>query len=150
VRSWGNRAEIRRQVTARADGLCEYCLVHNDHSVAGCEVDHIISVKHGGSSDLSNLAYACQECNRSKGSDIGSIASRPATFTRLFNPRLDRWSDHFRLELGVHIVGITGIGVATVRLLNLNGWKRVEEREMLRDVGLYPLPAARKRIKPAG
>jgi len=46
------------------------------------------------------------------------------------------------------MIGLTEIGIATVRVLNLNGWKRVEEREMLRDMGLYPLLAARKRIKP--
>ena len=28
--------------------LCEYCLIHEDDTVFGCEVDHIISTKHGG------------------------------------------------------------------------------------------------------
>jgi len=149
VRRRGDWTDIRLRVAARAEGLCEYCLVHNDHTMVGCEVDHIVSVKHGGSGELHNLAFACQACNRSKGTDIASILSRPARITRLFNPRSDLWSDHFRLELGIYIVGITEIGTATVRLLNFNGWKRVEEREMLRDVGLYPTPAARKRIKPS-
>lgn len=135
-------------MVARADGLCEYCLVHNDHSFWGCEVDHIISLKHGGSYGLHNLAYACQACNRSKGTDIGSIAPRSGTFVRLFNPRSDRWSDHFRLDLDTYILGVTEIGKVTARVLDLNSRYRVEEREMLHDVGLYPLPAARKRIRP--
>lgn len=39
----------------------------------GCQVDHIISEKHGGATEEHNLAYACSYCNRNKGSDIGSI-----------------------------------------------------------------------------
>lgn len=134
-------------MVARADGLCEYCLVHNDHSLWDYEVDHIISIKHGGTDALYNLAFACQVCNRRKGTDIGSILPRSRAFFRLFNPRTDRWSDHFQLDLGSFIVGLTDIGKATVRVLGLNEHDRVEEREMLRDIGLYPVPAARSRIR---
>ena len=63
----------------------------------GCEVDHIISLKHGGSSEPNNLAYACALCNRAKGSDVGSI-STSGEFTRFFNPRTDQWAEHFRLD----------------------------------------------------
>jgi hypothetical protein len=52
-------AELRRLVAARAEGLCEYCLIHEEDTFFGCEVDHIISEKHGGSTDAGNLAYAC-------------------------------------------------------------------------------------------
>jgi hypothetical protein len=41
-------AAVRRLVAVRADFLCEYCLVHEDDTVFGCEVDHIISEKHDG------------------------------------------------------------------------------------------------------
>lgn len=41
-------AALRRVVAARADFLCEYCLIHEDDTVFGCEVDHTISTKHGG------------------------------------------------------------------------------------------------------
>jgi hypothetical protein len=40
--------ELRRLVAARAEHICEYCLIHEDDTFLGCEVDHIISVKHGG------------------------------------------------------------------------------------------------------
>ena len=36
-------AGLRRAVVARADALCEYCPIHEDDTVFGCEVDHIIS-----------------------------------------------------------------------------------------------------------
>lgn len=51
--------ELRRQVSERADHLCEYCLVHETDTFFGCQVDHIISEKHGGQTVLENLAYAC-------------------------------------------------------------------------------------------
>ncbi len=43
--------------------LCEYCLIHEDDTFFGCEVDHIISQKHGGPTEPENLAYACLPCN---------------------------------------------------------------------------------------
>lgn len=141
---------MRRQVAARADGLCEYCLVHDDHTSLGCEVDHIVSLKHGGTTRLENLAYSCTECNRSKGTDVGSFLPRSGSFSRLFNPRVDPWAEHFWLKGGIFIIGLTEIGIATARVLTLNHWERVTERERLRDFGLYPVPAARRRMTRAG
>lgn len=69
-------AELRRQVIARAENLCEYCLLHDDDTFFGGEVDHIISEKHAGPTEEGNLAYACLACNRSKGSDIASLVPR--------------------------------------------------------------------------
>ena len=66
-------AELRRIVEVRAEGLCEYCLIDQESSFLGHQVDHIISEKHGGRTEASNLAAACACCNRAKGSDIGSI-----------------------------------------------------------------------------
>jgi 5-methylcytosine-specific restriction endonuclease McrA len=61
--------------------LCEYCLIAEADTFYGCQVDHIISLKHGGSSEVDNLAYACGPRNRAKGSDVGSI-STTGEFTR--------------------------------------------------------------------
>ncbi len=83
-------AELRRLVAERADHLCEYCLVHEQDRGFGCQVDHIISEKHGGLTEESNLAYACAPCNRAKGSDVGSIEEETGSFIRLYNPRLDK------------------------------------------------------------
>jgi HNH endonuclease len=110
-------AELRETVANRAKQLCEYCLIAEVDTFYGCEVDHIISIKHGGSTALDNLAYTCALCNRAKGSDIGSIAiSRE--FTRFFNPRTDRWSEHFRLE-GSAIRSLTPVGEVTARIFGL-------------------------------
>jgi len=87
-------AALRRLVAERAGRICEYCLIHEDDTFFGCQVEHIISEKHGGPTAEDNLAWACVFCNRYKGTDIASISST-GKLSRLFNPRLDRWSEHF-------------------------------------------------------
>jgi hypothetical protein len=82
-------AALRRLVAKRAAYLCEYCLLHEEDTFFGCEVDHIISEKHGGATVAANLAYACAFCNRAKGSDVGSLVWRTGTFSRFFHPRTD-------------------------------------------------------------
>lgn len=132
-------------VVGMADHLCEYCLIHEDDSFFGCEVDHIISEKHGGPTEISNLAYACMFCNRHKGSDIGSIVRTTGAFCRFFHPRTDRWSEHFGL-VGVTIRTVTDIGEVTARILDFNDDDRILERQALRAADRYPSPAALQRI----
>ena len=138
-------ARLRRMVESRAEQVCEYCLMHANDGYVGCQVDHIISEKHGGPTVAANLALACACCNRQKGSDVGSIVRATGEFIRLFNPRTDRWNEHFRL-VGVRIAWRTPIGEATVRLLKLNDPLRIEERKILKRNGKYPSSAAMKRL----
>ncbi len=112
----------------------------------GCQIDHIISEKHGGPTTEENLAYACLFCNRSKGSDIGSIVPETGAFVRFFNPRCDVWSEHFELREGMRIVPLTAIGVTTERILAFNDSRRILERQTLHAEGRYPPPAAQVRI----
>lgn len=90
--------EIRQLVIHRAFQFCEYCLLHESQSFIGFEVDHIISIKHGGSNEASNLAYACHYCNQYKGSDIGTILAASNDYVRFYHPKKDRWLEHFGLE----------------------------------------------------
>lgn len=136
---------LRRLVAARADRLCEYCLIHEEDTYLGCEVDHIISEKHGGPTSADKLAYACAVCNRAKGADVGSVNWSTGQFSRFFNPRTDRWSEHFALD-DVTIVPRTDIGDVTARILSLNHGDRLLERSTLHAVGRYPSPAARIQI----
>lgn len=136
-------AALRKLVSVRARGLCEYCLIHENDTFFGCEVEHVISEKHGGGSTPDNLAFACVFCNRHKGSDIASLSPTTSALTRLFNPRTDRWSDHFSLDAhGAAIHPKTEIGEVTARLLQLNHPDRIIEREALRWIGRFPSPEA--------
>lgn len=137
---------LRVLVAQRADYLCEYCLIHEADTFVGCQVDHIISLKHGGITEAENLAYACAFCNRNKGSDIGSILLPKRNFIRLFNPRIDDWAAHFVLE-GAGILPLTEIGEVTVRILGFNTVERLLERETLIAEGNYPSSQALKRMK---
>jgi hypothetical protein len=64
------------------------------------------------------------------------LTRKAGTVVRLFNPREQEWSDHFALHDDGQIVGLTPIGRATARLLNMNAARRVELRlEWLDETG---------------
>ncbi|MBI3066792.1 MAG: HNH endonuclease [Deltaproteobacteria bacterium] len=138
-------AALRQLVATRVDFLCEYCLIHEEDTFFGCEVDHIISEKHGGKTEAENLAYACAFCNRSKGSDVGSLVQRTGAFVRFFNPRTDRWADHFALDR-VTIIALSDVGEVTARILDLNNSERLFERQALQVIGKYPSASAAARL----
>ena len=52
-------AGLRRLVAEGAGRRCEYCLINEEDTFFGCEVDHVVSTKHGGLTTENNLAYAC-------------------------------------------------------------------------------------------
>jgi hypothetical protein len=139
-------AELRRLVAARANYICEYCLIHEDDTLFGCEVDHIVSEKHGGPTAEHNLAYACLFCNRRKGSDLGSLVPGSNHLVRFFNPRIDRWPGHFALDVeSLELISLTANAEATCRIFGLNEPDRLEERTALASIGRYP-PAAAARF----
>jgi hypothetical protein len=125
----------RKLVAIRAFLLYEYCLIHDSDNIHSCQIDHIISLKHNGIHHPDNLAYCCIFCNRYKGTDVGTIIN--GSFTEFYNPRKDRWNNHFRLK-GALILPKTDVGMATVSILRLNEDNRVFERELLIDEGRYP------------
>ncbi len=137
--------EIRSFVAKRADYLCEYCLISEQDTILGCAIDHIISIKHSGSSNIDNLAYCCVYCNRFKGSDIGSIILDQKEFFRFYNPRWDHWGEHFKLNNST-IEPLTDIGQVTVRILGFNDQLRLLERQLLIDKKKYPSASAIRRM----
>jgi HNH endonuclease len=120
----------RAAVASRAHKSCEYCRLHEEDDVYTFHVEHIISLKHGGSDDLENLAFACQSCNLHKGSNLSGIDPASSAIVELFHPRQDVWSDHFRFD-GPRLVGRTSKGRATIRVLAMNDPDRVNLRAML-------------------
>lgn len=123
-------AALRQQVFKRAHGRCEYCLIPESVALVPHQVDHIIALKHNGSTEPDNLALSCTLCNKHKGSDLASLDPQTGTVVPLFNPRQDEWPIHFEIEDGL-IVPLTPFGRVTVRLLQFNTQQRVEERRLL-------------------
>jgi hypothetical protein len=130
---------LRDQVHRRARSRCEYCLIHEDDSYALHQSDHITSVRHGGETTLENLALACFLCNRYKGSDVAAVDPSTGEVVRLFDPRRQRWNDHFTLQSAL-IVPLTSTGRVTASLLRFNAPERVVERRELLRAGRYPPP----------
>ena len=129
--------ELRSEVISRAQESCEYCLVHADYAVLVHEIDHVIAEKHGGATETNNLAYACAQCNRFKGSDIATIEPQTGQIVPLFNPRTQSWHEHFDLD-GAVIIARSPSGRATERLLQLNQVDRILLRRELIKAGRYP------------
>jgi hypothetical protein len=79
--------------------------------------------------------WCCGRCNQFKGPNIAGIDPQSSQISRLFNPRVDVWSEHFRYEQGV-VVGLTAIGRATITVLALNMPLRVAARRALIENGV--------------
>ncbi len=126
-------AELEQLVWQRAEGRCEYCQFPADITLLPMQIDHIIAEKHGGATAADNLALSCERCNSHKGPNIaGYLQGRHVP---LFNPRKDRWSDHFEWD-GPSLVGKTDIGKATIDVLAINLAYRVTLRAALMDEGI--------------
>ena len=132
-------AALRQAVIERAAVRCEYCLYPQEASFLAFEMEHIVAEKHGGQTVLDNLALACPYCNRFKGTDLGSLDPESGQLTPFFNPRTQRWRDHFRLE-GGRIVPLTAEGRVTVAILRLNHPDRLLERQRLLQAGKTMIP----------
>jgi len=111
--------ELVRRVWRRAGDRCEYCLIPQFAFPLPFQIDHIFAQKHGGETVEGNLALACPHCNRFKGPNIAGVDPDTGELTRLFNPRHDRWADHFELR-GPRFVGKTPVGRATIDVLAMN------------------------------
>ncbi|MEJ7708340.1 MAG: HNH endonuclease signature motif containing protein [Pyrinomonadaceae bacterium] len=125
-------------VIERAQGCCEYCLLHQDDTQFAHQIDHLIAIKHGGQTDRDNLALACLKCNRYKGSDLTAIDPVDGVIVQLFNPRVQAWREHFALDGARLLVGFTQTGRATAALLRMNDRSRLMQRRRLIVAGRYP------------
>src|SRR5438552_16141968 len=56
-------AALRRLVTTRAGGRCEYCGLGQEDQEATFHVDHVVPTAAGGLTIAENLALACVSCS---------------------------------------------------------------------------------------
>ena len=129
-------ASLRQLVAERAGYRCEYCSLPQAVSLHRHEPDHIIPRQHDGETQAGNLAFACLRYNRYKGPNVGSFDPLTGDLVPLFNPRRQRWEDHFKWDSAV-IQALSPEGRVTVKLLRLNDVDRVNERQRLMAVGLF-------------
>ena len=113
-------ARQREAIRRRAKRRCEYCrLPDRSMNSSDFHVEHIVARKHGGKSSMENLAWSCIYCNLYKGPNLASFDPDTGKLTPLFNPRVTRWKEHFRMA-GARIIGLTPVGRTSVWLLEMN------------------------------
>jgi HNH endonuclease len=131
--------DLQEQVRQRANGLCEYCHASEQWQYVRFTVDHVFPLAEGGGNSLSNLALACFHCNRRKSNHLIGIDPQFGTEVPLFNPRSDRWSNHFIWSAdGLLIIGLTATGRATVEALILNRERVMNIRAADKEIGRHP------------
>jgi hypothetical protein len=128
---------LRRLVVTRAGERCEYYRLAQVGQEATFHIDHILPVADGGESVAANLALACVSCSLRK--EARRTVRDPDTrrYVTIFNPRTDRWSEHFRWE-GTVMIGLTPNARGTIELLKLNRPRilAIRQEEMAR--GRHP------------
>lgn len=121
--------DVREVVRLRANDACEYCLLP---TTGKFEIEHIIpprlwddyvagrirSVRlrrrRRGPHHIDNYAWSCPFCNRAKSGRASHHVGRDAI--RFFDPRSDRWPDHFVFPAAtghIAILGVTLVGRVT-------------------------------------
>lgn len=68
---------------------------------------------------MDNLALACVSCSLRKAARTDAPDPETGIAEPLFNPRRQRWADHYRWE-GVRLVALTPTGRATAAALAVN------------------------------
>ncbi|MEO0986742.1 MAG: HNH endonuclease [Cyanobacteria bacterium J06639_14] len=130
---------LKATVAERAHRCREYCRAQERYSPDSFSIEHIIPVSKGGSSELSNLALACQGCNNRKYTSIRARDPVTQKMFPLYHPRQQNWIKQFAWNQDYsEILGLTAIGRATVAKLSLNRLGLVNLRRILYNLGEHP------------
>ncbi|MCP4426327.1 MAG: HNH endonuclease [Chloroflexi bacterium] len=131
--------EIRQTIAKLDKRRCAYCLSPEVLSGIGLTFDHIAPVAAGGETSLDNLCLACRSCNEFKNVQMAGIDPESDETIPLFNPRAQRWLEHFRWdESGTLVEGITAVGRITVSVLKLNHSLIIKARTRWVMAGWHP------------
>ena len=129
------KASLVQRVWMRAGDRCEYCRVPQAGDASPFHIDHIVPRQHMGRTVASNLALACYACNLRKGPNLVGRDPKSRAIVRLFHPRRQKWSRHFRWK-GAQLVGRSAVGRATIATLGINLSYRIQLREALIEEGV--------------
>ena len=103
-------ADLRRLIVERAGNCCEYCKYPGHYAPQNLSLDHITPRFSSGETSSDNLALSCQGCNSHKAARMEAKDPVTGIVVPLFNPRWQRWRDHFAWESDhLSVVGLTAI-----------------------------------------
>jgi len=130
----------KKEVARRAKQCCEYCQSQARFSPDPFSIEHIKPRSRGGTDEPSNLAFSCQGCNNHKYTSVEAIDPISGETVQLFDPRRQKWNDHFVWNADQRIVlGLTPVGRATVQKLRLNRAGLMNLRRVLHRIGEHPV-----------
>lgn len=130
---------IKAQITNSDRGCCCYCLTTEVNSGIAMTYDHIQPISKGGKTSFENVCLACRSCNEFKSNSTEAIDPLTGESFTLFNPRKQKWSDHFAWSIdGARVEGKTAIGRATVVCLRMNNMVIVVARKRWVISGWHP------------
>ena len=99
-------ATARQVVRERAEFRCEYCHADERWQFIRFTLDHVVPQSAAGSDETDNLALACRNCNERRGNCSEAGDSQTQAVVPLFNPRRDRWAEHFTWSTdGIRLIG---------------------------------------------
>ena len=133
------KPDPREIVELRAGGRCEYCRAPQGATGTRYHLEQVFPESLGGADEVDNLALACPACNYYKsnhllGIDEEGLAGRP-----LFNPRKDRWQEHFEFDSArLRLKGKTPEARGTINRLRMNQAVQIEARRLWVELEIYP------------
>ena len=87
---------LRERVARQAQNRCGYCLADERYFGTDFEIEHVLPESLGGKTVEDNLWLSCRECNGRKGNRIAALDLVEGAIVPLFNPRTQRWNEHFQ------------------------------------------------------
>jgi hypothetical protein len=131
--------DLRARIREQAGDRCGYCQSAQRYVFAPLEIDHLLPTARGGHDAEDNLWLACRMCNGYKADRTHGLDPVTGAEVRLFNPRRQRWAEHFAWSAeGIQVVGRTACGRATVITLQLNNAIAVLVRREWVAAGWHP------------
>lgn len=126
-------------VARRAAHRCEYCRAPEVGFNFPFEVEHVVPTSRGGADDPANFALSCRACNVRKGDCVSRADDQTGEEIRLFDPRSDRWSDHFGFDPDTaELLPLTAVARVTIAQLDLNHPFQLAARQVWVQLRLYP------------
>lgn len=112
---------LRNQIVSTDLSRCCYCLTTEANSGIPMTYDHIRPVSKNGETSFDNLCLACRTCNEFKGDATEAVDPLLGEIVPLFNPRTQKWSDHFSWSPdGTRVEALTAVGRVTIARLRMN------------------------------
>jgi HNH endonuclease len=133
-----NYAQLRERVRQHFGNRCAYCLSPQEINDALFELEHIVLQALGGETTFENLCFSCPLCNRYKSTFTSGIDPETGETVRFFHPHLDKWLEHFFIQEGEVLLGLTPVGRVTINRLKLNRPVLVRLRSVWRALNLFP------------